>query len=421
MKRCSLLTTATSWRHSPIYDPANGHPSISELTAALNSIAALNGNVSVSQGADSNHFEITFINALAATNVNPIQVATTSAAATITTVTEGGTGGSTPDAAAVQANLDAIPALTGNVSVTGPAGGPYVITFSNGLTGVNVSQLTTAVTGSVTATPATTTEGSAPDAAAVQTNLNAIAALTGNVAVTGTAGGPYTITFSNALTGLNLNRLDNPVVTGGVTATPATTTDGSTPDGAAVQASLNAIPELTGNVTVTGSTGGPYTITFSSGLTGVNVSQLTTAVTGGVTAAAATTADGSAPDAAAVQANLNTIPALTGNIVVTGNAGGPYTITFNNALTGLNVNQLDDPAVTGGVTAAVATAADGSTPDAAAIQAALNVIPALSGNVEVLGLVGGPYTIVFTNGLAGLAAAQLTAAVTGGVTAHRRR
>ena len=131
----------------------------------------------------------------------------------------------------------------------------------------------------------------------------------------------------------------------------------------------------------------------------------------------ATTTDGSAPDAAAVQANLNTIPALTGNVTVTGNAGGPYTITFTNALTGLNVNQLDNPAVTGGVTAAVATATNGSTPDAAAVQAALNAIPALSGNVEVLGVVGGPYTIVFTNGLAGLAAAQLTAAVTGGVTA----
>ena len=217
------------------------------------------------------------------------------AAATITTVTEGGTGGSTPDAAAVQANLDAIPALTGNVSVTGPAGGPYVITFSNGLTGVNISQLTTAVTGGLTATPATTTEGEAPDAAAVQTNLNAIAALTGNVTVTGNAGGPYTITFSNALTGLNVNQLDNPVVTGGVTATPATTTGGSTPDGVAVQAALDAIPELTGNVTVTGSTGGPYTIMFSNGLTGVNVSQFTTAVTGGVTATPATTTDGFGP------------------------------------------------------------------------------------------------------------------------------
>ena len=57
----------------------------------------------------------------------------------------------------------------------------------------------------------------------------------------------------------------------------------STPEAAsAVQAALDAIPELTGNVAVTGSTGGPYTIMFSNGLTGVNVSQFTADGTGRV-------------------------------------------------------------------------------------------------------------------------------------------
>src|SRR5439155_13283799 len=49
---------------------------------------------------------------------------------------------------------------------------------------------------------------------------------------------------------------------------------------------------------------------------------------------------GVSPNAGDVQQMLNTIPPLNGNVLVTGNNGGPFTITFNGALTGVNVNQL---------------------------------------------------------------------------------
>src|SRR5207249_1111113 len=44
--------------------------------------------------------------------------------------------------------------------------------------------------------------------------------------------------------------------------------------------------------------------------------------------------------AAAVLANLNTIAALKGNVSVTGNNGGPFTVTFTGALGGHDISQI---------------------------------------------------------------------------------
>jgi len=116
---------------------------------------------------------------------------------------------------------------------------------------------------------------------------------------------------------------------------------------------------------------------------------------------------GVSPNAFQVQQTLNTIPALNGNVLVTGNNGGPvFTITFNGALSGQNVNQLTNATgtPTGGgppvTTASYATPTNGNALAATAIQTNLSTIPALNGNIAVGGPNGGPYTITFNNQLA---------------------
>src|SRR5207244_7504541 len=135
------------------------------------------------------------------------------------------------------------------------------ITYNGALTGQNISDtaITSSNTGGVTTAVATTTQGVAPTSTDVLNHLNTITGLNGNVAVTGSAGGPFTITFSNALTGKDQTQL-TAAITGGLTTTPATTTNGSAPRASAVQTHLNAIPALHGNVTVTGNDGGPSRI-----------------------------------------------------------------------------------------------------------------------------------------------------------------
>ena len=64
--------------------------------------------------------------------------------------------GTTTTAGAIQSNLNTIPALNGNVSVAGSNGGPWTVTFVNGLAGQDVSQIGV---NNANATIVTTTEG----------------------------------------------------------------------------------------------------------------------------------------------------------------------------------------------------------------------------------------------------------------------
>ena len=91
-----------------------------------------------------------------------------------------------------------------------------------------------------------------------------------------------------------------------------------------------------------------FNITFIGSLSGKNIDDtaITTAATVGTTAIIAKTTDGSSPTAAQVQASLNTITGLTGNVTVTGDAGGPFTITVKN---GGNIANLDVSHFTGGL------------------------------------------------------------------------
>jgi parallel beta-helix repeat protein len=69
------------------------------------------------------------------------------------------TSGTAPTAVQLQTKLDTIAALTGNVTVIGPASGPFDIIFNNALGKTDVVQITAATTGGTTATPETEANG----------------------------------------------------------------------------------------------------------------------------------------------------------------------------------------------------------------------------------------------------------------------
>ncbi len=257
----------------------------------------------------------------------------------------------TTAASDVLAHLNTIPALVGNIAVSGSTGGPFTITFQGGLASTNVEQIgiTTSDNGNTVSTIVDGAALSTYTAPEIQANLNTIAALTGNINVAGSPGGPFTISFGGSLANTNVNPI---VATGsnGATASVSTSTDGSF-NAANLQASLQTIPALAGNVAVTGTAGSSLTVTFLNALTGVNVSQLTLqSTTGAVVPTIATTRQGVMPTAASVQASLNSIAALTNNVTVTGNDGGPFTIAIKNLTT---IPLLDVSTVTGGLTASI--------------------------------------------------------------------
>lgn len=138
---------------------------------------------------------------------------------------------------------------------------------------------------------------------------------------------------------------------------------GAVPTAANVLAHLTSIPALAGTnaVQVTGSDGGPFTITFGGSLTGVNVDPLTASVGGTATASVTSATDGAAPTAAQVQASLATITALGTNVTVTAAASGGYHISVRSLG---NISPIDvTTTTTGGVSGSIATTADGISPD----------------------------------------------------------
>src|SRR6185295_1486421 len=92
----------------------------------------------------------------------------------------------------------------------------------------------------------------------------------------------------------------------------------------------------------------------------------------------ATPTQGSAPSASDVQSVLNGIAALTNNVLVTGNVGGPYTVEFINNLTGKDATQLTATTVpsSGGPSVAINTL-NGAGPTADQVKAHLESIPGI--------------------------------------------
>src|SRR5206468_2822830 len=185
---------------------------------------------------------------------------------------------------------------TFTVTVPGVGGATVPIPFNapgnstEGVIGTNETQtitlggtsggtFTPVFAGMASTMPLTFTTGSAPLASDVLASLNTIPALNGNVAVFGAPAGPFTVIFNNALGTANVPQMTF-TVTGGTTATPATTAEGFG----------NEIQTLT----LGGTSGGTATLSFN-------------AVAGSTPL---TFVPGTSPLASAVLAHLTPIPAL---------------------------------------------------------------------------------------------------------------
>lgn len=286
------------------------------------------------------------------------------------------------------------------VTITGnPGGGSFTLTY-DGQTTIPIAYNATA--------------------AQVESALEALPSIgNGNVSVDGQAGGPYTITFTGQLGAQDVGAV---TANGSALSNPSPTILVATPT--AGVAAVNAVQ----TVTISGGpTGGTFTLTLNG--------QTTAALPYNATAAALQTA-------------LQSLPSIgAGNATVTGDDGGPYTVTFVGGMGGQVVAQMtaDDSGLTGGTAPAVAVATTtagvsgvnekqtltlkgagggtftityaGQTTDpipynasAVVVEDALaslsNIAP---GDVSVSGIPGGPYTVEFTGTLAATDVGQLTA------------
>ncbi|MCY2987328.1 MAG: hypothetical protein NTY19_05610, partial [Planctomycetota bacterium] len=248
----------------------------------------------------------------------------------------------------VQTALDALLGAGTTVVTASSPGLLATITFQGKLANANLTQLTasTLTPSGGTVAPSTLPEGSGNE---VQTLTLGGLSGTATLSFGGTSGAVLTAPFA----GLQVSEL---------------------------QANLEGIPGLAGNVTVLGATGGPFTLVYGNGLAGRNLPLLGTAVTGVATAAAAPASDGVRVDA------VQTLT-LTG-------ASGNVTLYYDGA------------AGTTTVPAAAYTQAN--------VQAAVNSIAALSGNVTVTG--NGPFTLTFGKNLEGRSVSPVVAAWSGGST-----
>lgn len=149
-------------------------------------------------------------------------------------------------AGTVQTALEALSNIAaGEAVVTGDAGGPYTVTFSVGLGGTDVAEMTgdgTLLTGSSVYVATTQTFISV-------TNEVQVASITG-----GPTGGTFTLTFDGQ-------------TTAGI-AFDATAT--------AVTSALEVLSNIdAGEVAVAGADGGAWTVTFQNGLGGADVAEMT--------------------------------------------------------------------------------------------------------------------------------------------------
>ncbi len=292
-------------------------------------------------------------------------------------------------AATVEAALEVLGGISaGDVVVSGSAGGPYTLSFDETLGFTDLAEVT-AIAGTHEVQTLTlsgtiagdtfaitwggeTTTDIAYDAAAgtVQAALEVFSGIdTNDCVVTGSAGGPYTLTFGELL---GYAPQAEVTAVGGtdeiqtitlastiagdsfyITYAGQTTTDIAYDAAAAtVQSALEVLSNVTaGDILVTGSAGGPWTLTFDQLLANTNVDQVTgdagtdeiQTITLGSTVAGdtfditysgqTTTMIDYMASAETVQAALEVLSNITaGDVVVSGSAGGPYTLTFDTLL-----------------------------------------------------------------------------------------
>ena len=386
-------------------------------------------------------------------------------------------------ALAVQNALNAETGLTGNVSVTGPNGGPFLIEFKGALANSNVAQLLVPVTGGLTASVYTLKDGSGNESQTLTLSsppllLTAAASEADSATiVAGTAGAIKTSAAASAISGAGVTVSATGLVT--VTVTAAETFAATDP---VTIAGLNDAA-LNGNFTIAAinsttsftfqdnaaATGSAYT-SFGVGTAGATAvdnlvtinttaannfipGELVTIATVGVAGyngaftilstptSSSFTYNDTAVSAVALAAsgggtatnNQVTITTGTNNLtpgqqvtiagVSVAGYNGIYTVlatptattfTYLDPTLALAASTVAGTATVysgtagtitpafGGVLGSAITLTPGSSPTAAQVAISLNAIPALSGNITVLGADGGPFTVVFNGALAGV-------------------
>lgn len=277
--------------------------------------------------------------------VQTITVDATSGNFTITYSGQTATVAFNASGATITTALDALSNLApGDIVVTGGPGAsgggtPYTLTYGGTLAASNTPTVTagtgTLAGGAATATVATTVIGGpAFTAVAVQAALEALSTVgAGNVTVSGSTGGPLTATFGGDLVNDDVPTIviDNTNATGGNVTVATTSTTGPS---SVERSSIVRVYGTSGAVQTISrtSTGGTFTLTFD----GETTDTITAAA--GVTAANIQTA---------LRANDN----LTADqVAVSGSAGGPFTVTFTFANNPASVEALvvDDALATGG-------------------------------------------------------------------------
>lgn len=310
----------------------------------------------------------------------------------------------------------------GSPAIAGPPPVPAVNEVQTlSLGGANQGGFTLTYNGDTTSF--ITTNATAAD---IQTALeDYIPALNGNVTVAGAVGGPFTITFNNALaaTDVPLIRLSGATAYDGGPVTVTTTTPGDAGT-AEVQSIKFAEPS--------GGTDGAY-LRLSYNGNNTRWIQVAAATAGPPVQTA--TENTAARIQAALNENAGSFTPNAGVTVVYDNATESYVVTFaalgdQPAITvETGVEQKFNPSATGTVTSVAGT----GTPTvnerqtlnlggansgnfalkylgkstgpisvyatATQIQEALEAIPELDNNITVTGAVGGPFTIEFINGL----------------------
>ena len=352
------------------------------IQAALSTLYGT-GNVTVAANSANDNYVITFGGALANTAVPQFIVNTTlllsgsPVGATVTTLALGG------------GNESQQVVFGGSVS-----GGTYTLVF-NGQTTVNIAS---------NASPAT-----------VQADLEGLPGIgQGNVLVTGLTAGAnadgFLVMFRNNLGGQNV-----PQLTVGSNSLLGTTPTVTT---SIIQIGAGNDPQF---ITLSGTTSGTFTLTLNGQTTIPLSANISTPAT-----------------AAQVQAALQGLPGVgANNVVVSGPAGGPYSVVFVGDLAFHGVQQITantsqlnsgaaitpvttSPGVFLGANAAesislgsatggtfilsfngVPTSAINFNADGLAVQNALiAAVPSLAGNIAVSGTTSGGYTVVFLNALA---------------------
>ncbi len=252
----------------------------------------------------------------------------------------------TPDASGVDERQQ--------ISLHSPTGGTFKLTWDDG-------------SGAQTTAPINFDAG----ANDVQTALEGLSNLNpGDISVAGSVGGPWTVTFTGAQGNENVAEI-------------TVDASGLTPSGTAT---INGSP-----------TGGTFKLTFdgqTTGATGAGDTDSSSNVITGVSTATGAFVPGEALSGTNIPADA----------VISAVDTGAGTITFTSA--GPNATG------TGHVTDLAANLpynADGATVQSA-LQALSNVG---SGNVTVSGAAGGPYTVTFTGALAGTGISHLTADAAG--------